>query len=162
MTVDSQTFRKTLGAFASGVTVVTTHDPFERVPVGVTVSSFCSVSEDPPLVLFCLSKHSKSLLAINANGHFAVNILASDQRDLSDRFASKAQDKWDGVAHRPGLGKIPLIAGVLAHLECSLFKEVESGDHSIFVGKVETATSHPEKQPLLYYRSAYADFPDQP
>jgi flavin reductase (DIM6/NTAB) family NADH-FMN oxidoreductase RutF len=157
MTVDSQTFRQSVGAFASGVTVVTSHDPSAHLPIGVTISSFCSVSEDPPLVLFCLDKHSKALLAINANGHFGVNILACDQKHLSERFAAKDDGQWLGIDHHPGLGKVPLLAGAIAHLECSLHKEFSSGDHSILVGLVETATFDAEKRPLLYYRRNYAD-----
>jgi len=158
MSVDSLTFRRTLGSFASGVTVITTQDPQTGTPVGVTVSAFNSVSMDPPLVLFCLDKRSVTLLAFNANGHFAVNILAANQSDLSNLFASKAEDKWSAVSHRPGLANVPVLAGTAAHLECSVTKEIDGGDHTIIVGLVEAASYNPDVQPLLYFRGAYGDF----
>ena len=156
MSVDSLTFRRTLGSFASGVTVITTQDPASGKPVGVTVSAFSSVSMDPPLVLFCLDKHSTSLLSVNANGHFAVNILAADQTELSNLFASKAEDKWAGVFHRPGLAEVPVLAGTAAHMECTVVKEVDGGDHMIIIGQVEAASYNQDLQPLVYFRGAYA------
>lgn len=157
MSVDSLTFRRTLGSFASGVTVITTHDPASGKPVGVTVSAFSSVSMDPPLVLFCLDKRSASLLSFNANGHFAANILAANQVELSNRFASKAEDKWDGVSHRPGLAEVPVLAGTAAHLECTVVKEVDGGDHMIIIGQVEAASYNQDLQPLVYCRGGYAE-----
>ena len=162
MPVDSLTFRRTLGSFASGVTVVTTKDPNTKEPVGLTVSAFSSVSMDPPLVLFCLDKRSSTLLAFNANGHFAVNILADDQLPLSNLFASKDQDKWGEVPHRPGLAEVPVLSGTVAHLECSLVKEIDGGDHSIIVGLVEASSYNADKQPLLYFRGAYATIDGEP
>lgn len=155
MSVDSSTFRKALGNFASSVTIVTSFDHFTNKPVGVTVSSFCSVSEDPPLVLFCLNGRSSALLPINANGHFIVNILATGQQDLSERFAQKNPEKWDGVSYQTGLGNAPILPGTVATLECSLNKEVKSGDHSIFVGLVESVRINPEAEPLLYHHNRY-------
>jgi flavin reductase (DIM6/NTAB) family NADH-FMN oxidoreductase RutF len=156
MTVDSQTFRQTLGSFATGVTIVTTQDPASQKPVGVTVSAFSSVSLDPPLVLFCLGKHSTSHLAFNTNGHFAVNFLAEDQAELSNRFASKLEDKFEGIDYTKGIGNVPVLASSIAHLECTMNKVFDGGDHHIFVGLVEAAGFKPESKPLLYYRGKYA------
>lgn len=157
MSIDSLTFRQALSNFASGVTVVTTLDPFSGKPVGVTISSFCSVSEDPPQVLFCLDKKSKALLPINANGHFAVNILASDQQDLSERFSSPRSKIWDGVRYHAGLGGVPVLTGTVTSLECKMSNEIRSGDHTIFVGQVEAARVDPGATPLIYHHNAYTE-----
>jgi len=155
MTIDSQVFRQTLGSFATGVTIVTTQDPNTEKPVGLTISAFSSLSLDPPLVLFCLDKRSASHLAFNANGHFAVNILAEDQLELSNRFASKSEDKWSGVEYRPGIGNVPILFGSIAILECTMNKVCDGGDHTIFVGLVESVSVKPDAKPLLYYRGKY-------
>ncbi len=156
MTVDSQTFRQTLGSFASGVTVVTTQEPETKRPVGLTVSAFTSVSLDPPLVLVCLGKNSTSHAAFSANGHFAINILAQDQVDLSNRFASKLEDKFDGIEYRLGVGNAPVLSASAAHLECSVNKVYDGGDHHIFVGLVLATSVKPDAKPLLYFRGNYA------
>ena len=156
MPIDSQNFRRTLGSFASGVTIVTSVDPETTNPVGVTVSAFSSVSMDPPLVLFCLNNRSTSLAAIKANGHFAINILAKDQIELSNRFASKDEDKWSGVDYTSGLADIPILDGTVAHLQCAVTQMVDGGDHVIFIGQVEATECNDGLQPLLYCRGSYA------
>ena len=157
MPIDSSNFRRTLGSFASGVTVVTSQDPETDTLVGVTVTAFSSVSMDPPLVMFCLNTRSTSLAAIKANGHFAVNFLAQDQVALSNRFASKDLDKWSDVAYQSGLAKIPVLDGVAAHLECKITQAVDAGDHVIFIGQVEATNVDDNAQPLLYFRGAYTE-----
>lgn len=157
MTIDSRAFRKTLGCFASGVTVVTTIDPNDGNPQGVTVSAFSSLSLDPPLVLFCLGNATASLPAFRANGRFVINVLAEGQRDLSLRFAGRGTDKWAGVEHGAGLEGLPVLAGCLAHLQCSLHQVVEGGDHTIFIGRVEQLDHSEGGAPLVYFRGAYMD-----
>jgi len=157
MTVNPRTFRKTLGCFPTGVTVVTTLDQ-AGAPVGVTVSSFTSLSLEPPLVLFCLDSRNPNLGAFQAAGHFAVNVLRQEQRELSIRFASRLEDKWKGVTWEAGALGSPLLPGCLATLECRLSAIHEGGDHQIIIGQVEGLEHAQGGQPLLYFRGAYTDF----
>jgi flavin reductase (DIM6/NTAB) family NADH-FMN oxidoreductase RutF len=161
MSLDPRSFRKTLGCFASGVTVVTALTPETREPVGVTVSAFSSLSLDPPLVLFCLGNSTSSMEAFKTFGHFAVNILSEHQRDLSIRFASRSEDKWQGVAQSAWDSGAPILSGCLANLECSLVNVVDGGDHQIFIGKVIRMKHQEGGSPLVYFRGSYMD-PAQP
>lgn len=158
MTVDSRTFRKALGCFASGVTVVTSLHPESRNLAGVTVSAFSSLSLEPPLVLFCLGNKTSCMDAFMTHGHFAINVLAEHQRDLSIRFASRSEDKWSGVAYDQGIGGVPLLQGCLATLECRLVNTVEGGDHTIFIGEVENLRHQEGGAPLVYFRGSYMDY----
>lgn len=157
MTVDSRAFRRALGCFATGVTVVTSLDPDSNAPVGVTVSAFSSLSLDPPLVLFCLGNQTSSLDAFRRAGSFVVNVLGEGQRELSNRFAGRAEDKWAGVALVPGLLGLPVLEGCLANLECSVVDTAQGGDHLIFIGRVENIHHQEGGRPLLYFRGAYMD-----
>lgn len=155
MNVDERTFRKALGCFASGVTVVTAVDA-EAGPVGITVSAFCSVSLDPPLVLFCLDKRTRAVDAFRS-GPFAVHVLHEEQRQVSIQFSSRMEDKWAGIDHEAGPSGVPLIKGCLARLECSPHEVVQGGDHLIVVGHVDNLEYQTGGQPLLYFRGAYAN-----
>jgi flavin reductase (DIM6/NTAB) family NADH-FMN oxidoreductase RutF len=157
MTIDSRSFRKALGCFASGVTVVTALNPETKVPAGVTVSAFSSLSLDPPLVMFCLGVQTSSLETFKSAGHFVVNVLSEDQRDLSIRFASRADQKWTGVAWESWNSGAPVLGNCLTNLECSLVKTVEGGDHLIFIGKVEKMKHQEGGSPLVYFRGSYMD-----
>lgn len=152
LTIDQEEFRRVLGHFASGVTVVTTQ--FQGSNYGITVSSFASLSLDPRLVLICIDHQVASLQAIRSAGFFAVNVLDQDGEHLSRRFASHETDKFSGVAYRIGLTGAPLLDDALAILECAVSGEVEGGDHTIFMGEVR-ATATRTGKPLLYYRSGY-------
>ena len=156
MSVDPQTFRRTLGSFASGVTIITTADPQTKAPYGVTVSAFSSVSLDPPLVLFCLDNRSSSHTIIRTSGHFGVNILGENQADVSNLFASKTEDKWQKVTYTSGTHDIPVLAGTSAHMECQVVHAYDGGDHTIFVGQVLSASVDDSVSPLLYCRGSYA------
>lgn len=157
MTIDSRAFRNALGCFATGITVITTVEP-DGTPVGVTVNSFSSVSLDPPLVLFCLGRASQSLAAFESAGAYAVNILADDQQDLSNRFANRnLQERWDGVAAERGVTGVPLLKGCLATIECDLDKMLDGGDHVILVGRVRRLESREDGKPLLYFRGGYKE-----
>jgi flavin reductase (DIM6/NTAB) family NADH-FMN oxidoreductase RutF len=154
MTIDQAEFRTAMGHFASGVTVVTTRS--DREPVGLTVSAFCSLSLDPPLVLVCIEKSVRSHDAIREAGVFAVNILASHQEHLSRRFASSTDEKFEGVGLREGLDDVPVLEGALTVVQCRVRDELDGGDHTIFVGevmKVEIGRG----EPLLYYRGGYRE-----
>lgn len=157
MSIDQRSFRKALGCFASGVTVVTTLNPQTKAPAGVTVSAFSSLSLDPPLVLFCLGKKTSSLDSFKDFGHFAINILAETQRDISIRFASRSDDKWAGVLTEAGDSGVPLIADCLANLECKLVQTIDGGDHLIFVGEVVKLKHQEAGSPLIYFRGAYLE-----
>ncbi|WP_019643860.1 flavin reductase family protein [Novispirillum itersonii] len=158
MPFDERAFRKAMGCFATGVTVVTSVDA-EGLPVGVTVNSFTSVSLDPPLVLFCLHKQSSAVPAFS-EGRFAVNVLREDQKEVSIAFASREGKNWNGIASRPGLGGVPLLDHCIAHLECSVHTVSDGGDHVIVIGRVENLEMQAGGQPLLYYRGAYATLHD--
>jgi flavin reductase (DIM6/NTAB) family NADH-FMN oxidoreductase RutF len=146
-------FRRILGHFATGVTLVTACDAEAR-PTGLTVSAFASLSLEPPLVLVCVDHKAQSYVALKESAGFAVNVLSTDQAHLSRRFASTRLDKFDGVAYRLSDLGLPLIDGALAHLECTTVRQHAEGDHTIFIGRVERGGSA-SGEPLLYYRSRY-------
>jgi flavin reductase (DIM6/NTAB) family NADH-FMN oxidoreductase RutF len=154
MPIDEAGFRLAMSHFASGVTIVTTEQG--GVLYGMTVASFASLSLRPPLVLICIEKSVKSHDAIAAAGQFGVSILAQSQAEISNRFASKIDDKFTGVAVRRGELGMPLIEGAICTLECRIHSELPGGDHTIFVGEVIHADTT-EASPLLYFRSGYRD-----
>ena len=151
--INPDDFRRVLGHFATGVTIVTTADADQR-PTGLTASAFSSVSLEPPLVLICVDHKSQSYPALRESGRFAINILHHEHEPISRRFASTRLDKFDGVPFRPGVLGVPLIEGALAHLECRTVSAHVEGDHTIFVGRVESAQAG-EGEPLLYFRGRY-------
>jgi flavin reductase (DIM6/NTAB) family NADH-FMN oxidoreductase RutF len=146
-------FRKVLGHFASGVTVITTCDSEGR-PTGLTASAFTSVSLDPPLVLVCVSHKSQSYPAIVERGRFAVNFLRREQEDVSRRFATSRLDKFEGVPHRVSELGLPLLTEALAHVECVIVNTHVEGDHTVFIGRVENSGTT-DGMPLMYYRGKY-------
>ena len=154
MTLDSGAFRNALGAFATGVTIVTTVDA-EGHDIGLTVNSFNSVSLDPPLVLWSLAKTSLSIGAFRAARHFAVHILAADQQALSNRFAKRGEDKFGDVHVQRGEGGIPLLTDCGARFQCRTAYQYDGGDHVIFVGEV-LRFDHSERAPLLFHGGRYA------
>lgn len=157
MPVSSEAFRHSLGRFASGVTIVTVKDA-NNVRHGLTVSAFSSVSLTPPYVLVCIDKRSSSIPVIERAGGFAVNILAEDQRELSNRFASKLEDKFEGVPFTEGPLGHPWLTGAVVQMECSVANQVDAGDHLIFIGQLESTAVHEEKQPLVYFNGQYGAF----
>lgn len=150
--IDESLFRQTMSQFASGVTVVTTALG-ERL-AGLTVSSFASLSLNPPLVLICIDHAASSHDVIAAAGKFAVNILAEDQEYLSRRFAMHDGAKFAPHSYTLSENGLPLLEGVLAQIECRLHSALPGGDHTIFVGEVIAARVFGGR-PLLYYRSGY-------
>lgn len=154
MAVDEAAFKLAMSHFASGVTVVTTDSDGTRY--GMTVASFASLSLRPPLVLICIEKSVKTHDAIVAAGKFGVSILAADQAEVSSRFASRRDDKFDGVAVRTGTLGMPLIEGSISTVECTLRDQLPGGDHTIFVGEVVDVQTR-EGLPLLYFRSGYRE-----
>lgn len=150
---DPRTFRDALGQFATGVTIVTARSA-DGTPVGVTANSFNSVSLDPPLVLWSLAKNSRSMEIFQAAAEFAVHILASDQDALSNRFASRTEDKFAGLEIAPD--GLPLLEGCTARFRCRTRHAYDGGDHIIFVGEV-IGFEHDDKPPLLFHGGDYAD-----
>ena len=154
MPIDDARFKLAMSHFASGVTVVTTeHD---GSLYGMTVASFASLSLHPPLVLVCIEKSVKTHDAIANAGTFGVSILAQAQAGISNRFASKIDDKFDGVALQRGELGVPLIDGAICTLECRVTERFPGGDHTIFIGEVVDAQTR-EDAPLVYFRSAYRE-----
>ncbi len=133
--IDVQEFRRTLGCFATGVAVVTTQGN-DRRPVGLTISSFNSVSMAPPLILWSLSLDSPSLPAFRANDCFAINILSAEQAGLARHFATPQDDKFDKVDWSWGPTGVPLLKDCSAVLQCRSYRRYEGGDHEIFLGEV--------------------------
>jgi 3-hydroxy-9,10-secoandrosta-1,3,5(10)-triene-9,17-dione monooxygenase reductase component len=151
---DSREFRSALGTFATGVTVVTSRSSSGE-PVGLTANSFNSVSLDPPLVLWSLARNARSLPVFANASHWAVHILAADQEALSNRFASRGEDKFAGLELESGIDDTPLLRGCAARFQCRTAFQYEGGDHIIFVGEV-VAFDHSGLQPLVFHGGRYA------
>jgi flavin reductase (DIM6/NTAB) family NADH-FMN oxidoreductase RutF len=152
--IDPDLFRRLLGRFATGVTVLTTPDAEGR-PVGMTASSLASVSLTPPLVSVCVDVSADMHRALSASGTFVINILAAHQEDLSRRFAAELpEERFKGIAWRQTPTGLVVLDGALAHIECERFADFPLGDHTLFVGRV-TGGSSAEGEPLLYFRGQY-------
>ena len=155
--VTSDEFRRTCARFATGVSIATVLDG-QGAPHGLTVSSLTSVSLNPPLVLICLG-HAVTVIDVFRQAQaFGINVLSSTQQDLSERFARKGQDRFDGLKWERGESGIPLIPGAIATMECSVHQRFTSGDHDILVGLMirgRVAEGHP----LLYFASRYHTLP---
>lgn len=156
---DPRDFRNALGTFPTGVTVVTTISP-EGLPIGLTCNSFSSVSLSPALVLWSLSLRSPNLSNFLQAPSFAINILAADQRDISQRFAQSIANKFEGVPHTQGQLGIPLITNAAAQLECRNETRYYSGDHVIFIGHV-LHYSYRRCPPLVFCSGQYASLLDE-
>lgn len=158
MPVTPDEFRAALSRFPSGITVVTSLDR-DGIYHGITVSAFCSVSLEPPLILVCIEKTTGSHRAINESGIFVVNILGAGQDDLSEKFSIPFVEKFNGVDFVLGIGGVPMLTGALVNLECRLRNAFDGGDHSIFVGEVE-GVSIRDGEPLVYFHGNYRDLLD--
>jgi len=150
-------FRQTLGAFATGVTVITTRG--ESHDYGMTATAFSSVSLDPPLVLVCVQTGVQGAEVIPANGVFAVNMLSAEQQAISNYFASKdrprGRDAFAEVAHKEIASGAPVIDGVAAFVDCRLVASHEEGDHLIFIGEVVGVGVDPDVEPLIFHGGGY-------
>jgi len=153
--IDPRTFRHVLGQFCTGITIITTmHDD---VPNGFACQSFAALSLEPPLVLFCPTKVSRSWQAIEASGKFCVNVLTESQRETCARFGSRETDKFAGVDwHRSKLGS-PVLDNSLAHIDCTVQSVHDGGDHFVVFGLVHSLSEVPKvkPRPLLFYRGGY-------
>ncbi|WP_027852904.1 p-hydroxyphenylacetate 3-hydroxylase reductase component [Marinobacterium litorale] len=153
--LDSHAFRRALGNFATGITIVTAQAP-NGDKIGLTVNSFNSVSLDPPLVLWSLDKRSAdSLSVIQSADHFAINVLAANQLDLSNHFARPQTDKFANIDYSEGPGRAPLLDACAARFHCALHETIDAGDHWILLGRV-LAFDDFGRSPLLYHQGAYS------
>lgn len=159
MAIDSRELRNVFGAFVTGVTVITTRDTTGK-PFGLTANSYTSLSLDPPLVLVCVDKKVDCYACFEQSQVFAVNILSEGQDQLSTRFATKGIEKFEGVAIREGSLGVPLLEGAIAYLECKLVSGYEGGDHTIYVGEVQTASASGDR-PLLFFKGKYKTLPQE-
>ncbi|WP_280234699.1 3-hydroxy-9,10-secoandrosta-1,3,5(10)-triene-9,17-dione monooxygenase reductase subunit [Nocardia cyriacigeorgica] len=156
--IDGRAFRNVLGQFCTGITVITTFDgaEAEKTPIGFACQSFAALSLDPPLVLFCPTKGSRSWAAIERNGRFCANVLAEEQQQLCARFGSREPDKFAETSWHTSELELPLLDDALATIQCSVDRVVDGGDHHIVIGRVlalsESTTSG---RPLLFYRGQY-------
>ena len=150
----SQEFRAALGMFGTGVTIVTARAENGQ-GIGLTANSFNAVSLAPPLVLWSLSRAAASLPVFSTGSHYAINVLAADQKALAERFATRGGDRWRGVTFEAGAGGAPLLHGAAATFECFNRSRYEEGDHVIFVGEVERCAFRPGASPLLFHGGRY-------
>ncbi len=161
MLPDPETFRRVMGHFVTGVSVVTTYRadrPDE--PYGITVNALTSVSLEPPLVMIAIGHGRRIEPHLRATGRFAVNILSADQQRLADCFAGADvqpdREAFCGTEWRAGPTGLPLLDGVVAHLECTTVQVVSVGDHDLHIGRVDHLATVPDHAPpLLYYRRRY-------
>jgi len=159
--IDQRELRNALGRFATGITVVTTTTD-DGVNEALTANSFAALSLDPPLVLWSLTIESPSRVGFLSAGRFAINVLGAHQRSISNQFAQSAQDKFDGIAWHHGRIGCPILDDHLAVFECSTERAIESGDHLLFIGRVE-GLSYREGAALVYSAGKYcmaAELPD--
>ena len=156
-TEDGRRFRRALGEFATGVAIVTARTS-SRDALGMTVSSFNSVSIEPPLILFSVDRKALSLPALQQASGYAVNILGQHQTELANRFARARADKWSMVDHAEGVAEAPLIKGALVHFECVPYATYDGGDHVIFVGRVVQYAAHAQQPPpLVFFRGCFQE-----
>jgi flavin reductase (DIM6/NTAB) family NADH-FMN oxidoreductase RutF len=156
--IDTSEYRRVVGHFATGVTVVTTRRP-DGAPCGLTASAVSSLSLEPTLLLVCVERGAETHACISAAGYFAVNVLAGGKGEtLARRFAAdEAETKFTGIAFRPEHTGAPVLDEALAWLDCQVSGRMEAGDHTVFVGEVVAADAC-EGSPLLYYRGGYGRF----
>jgi flavin reductase (DIM6/NTAB) family NADH-FMN oxidoreductase RutF len=159
--LSADTFRSVVGRFASGITIVTAVDERDE-DHGMTATAFCSVSLLPPLVLVCVEQTATMHRVLEQATHFAVNLLAADQEEISRRFGSgepqrggiPEEERFEGVGYTRATRGAALLNDALAHMECRIHGRHTAGDHTIFVAEVETAVAH-DARPLVYYRGGY-------
>ncbi|WP_446224101.1 3-hydroxy-9,10-secoandrosta-1,3,5(10)-triene-9,17-dione monooxygenase reductase subunit [Nocardia sp. IBHARD005] len=154
--IDGRQFRTVLGQFCTGITVITALDP-DGAPIGFACQSFAALSLDPPLVLFCPTKGSRSWAAIEAAGKFCVNVLSEEQQPVCARFGSRETDKFAGVGWRTSELGVPVLDDSLATIECTVDSVVDGGDHYIVIGRVHALAESAATggRPLLFYRGQY-------
>ncbi|HKA56155.1 MAG TPA: flavin reductase family protein [Candidatus Binatia bacterium] len=157
MAIDARELRNVMGHFVTGVTVITTRDTAGK-PFGLTANAFSSLSLDPPLVLICVDKTVDCYACFEGSRVFAVNFLSEEQEHLSRRFATKGIEKFEGLAYKTGECGAPLLEGAMGHIECKLINGYDGGDHTIYVGEIQSAAASGER-PLLFFKGKYYRLP---
>lgn len=152
--LDTRAFRHALGQFPTGVCVVTAAVKGERL--GMTISSFNSLSLDPPLVLFSVDRRAASLPLWEKANAYAINVLAENQKDISNRFARSLTNKWEGIAWSTGTARAPLLPGTAAVFECTAWAAHDGGDHRLFIARVVRFTASQDRMPLVFGKGRYA------
>ncbi len=152
---EARDFRRALACFPTGVVVATAWDEVDGCYIGMTMSSFSSVSLDPPLVLFSVDRGARSLTAWCRVPGYAINVLANDQRELSERFARPQSSKWSGVRFEHGRHRAPILDGALAHFECLPHAQCDGGDHVTFFGRVVRFAAVSARMPLVFHGGRY-------
>ena len=156
--MDLKELRRVMGHFATGVTVVTTQDGL-GAPFGLTANAFASLSLNPPLVLVCVDKGAQCYGCFAESKLFAVNVLGEGQEDLSRRFATKGDAKFNGISwHRSEAG-VALLDGAIGHIECKVVSSYDGGDHTIYVGEVLSAAATGGR-PLIFFQGKYHRLPE--
>ncbi|HJV86515.1 MAG TPA: flavin reductase family protein [Noviherbaspirillum sp.] len=150
---DTRHFRNALSQFATGVTIITTCLP-DGSFLGLTASSFNSVSLDPPLVLWSLSQAASSLPVFTGNSHYVINVLAGDQKELAERFSMRIENRFEGVDFDLSRTGLPILKGAAAWFECHNRSRYPEGDHVIFVGEVERCDVSP-KPALVFHAGKF-------
>lgn len=153
-----ESFRKAMGSYPTGVTVVTAYNE-DNEPMGLTVNSFASVSLDPLLILWSIDKRVSSYDAFLKVDHFSVNILASNQGDLCNLFASRVPDRFSQCDWEKSELALPVLKDTLATLQCKVYNKVEAGDHTIMIGEV-LDIQNSDKEPLLYHKRTLGPIPE--
>jgi flavin reductase (DIM6/NTAB) family NADH-FMN oxidoreductase RutF len=155
--VNRDEFVHIMSAFPTGVAIVTTLEP-DGTPRGLTTNAVTSVSADPPILLVCVDRASRTLPALLHSKRFAVNFMRDDCAEICGLFASKADDKFARVAWRTGKTGVPILhEGAVAHAECSTLEELEIGDHVVVTGLVEAGVApDPADVPIVYFRREYS------
>lgn len=159
MTFDSQLQRKIMGQFATGVTVITLKDGDQTW--GMTANAVTSVSLDPPLVLVCVQRDNQTHPKLQSAGCFAMNILAADQQDLSDRYAYVGPKDCSGLDTGEDKTGAPILPGTLGYVDCEVREVLSGGDHDIFLAEI-VAGQLSEGEPLLYYQGGYRTLAQTP
>lgn len=151
--MDQKAYRRALGSFATGVTIVSTFDR-NGEPWGLTANSFTSVSLDPPVISVCIAKTGRVFPTLSASSRFAVNILAADQQDLAMHFASDVENRFDGTPWIANPDGAPLLPGASTQLDCKVHARINAEDHEILLGLVDNFTHYPAA-PLIYCRGSF-------
>jgi flavin reductase (DIM6/NTAB) family NADH-FMN oxidoreductase RutF len=154
MDITQENFKKTLGQFVTGVSVITTLDQ-DAQPVGITINSLTSLSLEPALILFCIKKESHLIDIIKHHQAFALNILTLDQSDISNMFALNATNKWEKTPFSYHENGLPILDDTQATITCSVYQMLDGGDHMIIIGQVSDLAYNTSKSPLVYFQGQY-------
>jgi flavin reductase (DIM6/NTAB) family NADH-FMN oxidoreductase RutF len=152
---DRRVFRQALGQFPTGVCVVTCMVDGEQL--GMTISSFNSLSLEPPLVLFSIDRRAASLPLWEKADGYVLNVLAENQKDISNRFAKSLSNKWQGTSYSPGRSSAPVLPGVAAMFECIAWAKHSGGDHTLFIAEVTHFWTSVDRKPLVFAKGRYAE-----